>query len=152
MVGKKMREASAKRGNKLRMQKRRQTPGPGKDRGKKRAPIKEEIQKLKDRSKGLRNKSSLLPQAASFNTQIQDNIMTKSMDPNMSSKKRAGNEKNKGKRGNGEDWGFGTGPVRLNHTHAIDFSGTGGSGNALNRLDRKQMLNNLLDSGKKSKI
>jgi hypothetical protein len=47
---------------------------------------------------------------------------------------------------------FKNGPVRLSHTHEIDFSGTGGSSNMLrdqNARKANDLLGNLLETGKK---
>lgn len=116
---------------------------PGKERKKNQSPMKQELHKLKQRSKGIKNQSSVLPKKSNFigDSGIESK-MAYSMDPSMIKQKVA--QASKKRRG---DWGFANGPVRLNHSHGIDFSGTGGSGNAIHRMERKEILSNLLESG-----
>ena len=103
------------------------------------------------------NKSDVVPTSSSgFGKRINDGLMTKSMEPRAANQARqswSAKEKQQ-KNGNAtapakQDWSENkNGPVRITHSENIDFSGTGGSSNLSAAMNRKQILTNLLDSGK----
>lgn len=115
--------------------------------------------KTKDKRKAnfeqLRNKSDMVQNKKKdtvIKNLINDQMLTKSLEPGSlhrnidALKKNAPKSADPTLRDKG-NWGFNV-PIRLSHTQNIDFSGTGGSGNANSRQKRKQILSSLLDSGK----